>query len=133
MKTIFICLFLIAGFLKASALPTLKKNKLEPIPAESSWIKSEVGVWLGNYNLWYKIDKKSNTIKLSHNKKKWIETKGDAVWHDNHGKWLFIFENKLMYSDNGKKWNEIQNRTWQDINGTWYRFDSNWDLWEVKL
>ncbi|MBL7935136.1 MAG: hypothetical protein JNM51_04925, partial [Bacteroidia bacterium] len=61
------------------------------------------------------------------------ETNGDAVWHDNHGRWLFITQNKLMYSENGKNWFEIPNRTWQDINGTWYRFDSNWDLWEVKL
>lgn len=132
MKTIFICLFLIVGSLKANDLPTLKKSNLEQIPAESSWIKSDVGMWMGNYNLWYKIDKKTNAIKLSHNKKKWIETKGDAAWHDNHGKWLFIFENKLMYSDDGKKWYEIQNRTWQDINGAWFRFDSNWNLWEVK-
>ena len=132
MKTIFICLFLIVGCLKANDLPTLKKNNLEPIPAEAFWIKSEVGMWLGNYNAWYKINKKTNAIMVSYNKKKWAETKGDAAWNDNRGKWLFISENKLMCSDNGKNWNDIPNRTWQDINGIWYRFDSNWDLWEVK-
>lgn len=132
MKTIFICLFLIAGFIKANDLPTLKKDNLDPIPAESSWIKSEVGMWMGNYNVWYKIDKKTSTVKLSYNKRKWVSA-SDAAWHDNHGRWLFIFENKLMCSDNGKKWIEIPNRTWQDMHGTWYRFDTNWDLWEVKL
>lgn len=110
-----------------------KTGNVEPIPAETSWMKSEVGIWMGNYNAWYKIDKKTSVLKVSYNKKKWKETNGDAVWHDNHGRWLFITQNKLMYSENGKNWFEIPNRTWQDINGTWYRFDSNWDLWEVRL
>lgn len=111
----------------------LKDGNAEPIPAESAWIKSEVGSWMGNYNVWYKIDKKTNSIQLSYNKKKWKNADGEVVWNDNKGRWLFISNNKLMCSENGKYWSEITNRTWQDINGTWYRFDNSWDLWEVKL
>ncbi len=111
----------------------LKDGNVEPIPQESAWVKSEVATWMGSYNTWYKIDKKTLILKVSYNKKKWKNTKGDAVWQDNHGKWLFISGNKLMTSDNGKHWTEITNKTWQDMNGTWYRFDSEWNLWEVKL
>jgi len=111
----------------------IKDGKLEPIPAESSWMKSEVGVWMGNYNVWYKIDKKDNSIKLSYNKKKWTESSSEAAWQDKYGRWVCIYGNKLMSSENGKNWSEMANRAWQDINGTWYRLDTNWDLWEVKM
>jgi predicted patatin/cPLA2 family phospholipase len=110
-----------------------KDGNVEPIPAESSWIKSEVARWMGNYNTWYKIDKKTLALRVSYNKKKWKSAERDIVWLDNKGRWLFITDNKLMCSENGKNWSEITNRSWQDMNGTWYRFDSNWDLWEVKL
>ena len=130
MKSIIVCLLFTAGLLTAGELPTSKKINNESIPAESFWVKSEIGMWMASYNVWYKIDKKSSTVKLSYNKKKW-QISSDAVWHDNHGRWFCIAENKIMYSDNGKNWKEVVNRTWQDLNGNWFRFDSNFDLYEV--
>ncbi len=112
---------------------TVLVSHVEPLPSESAWVKSQVGIWLGNYNVWYKIDKKSGAIKISYNKKKWKETSGIATWQDYKGRWLYIFEHQLMCSENGTQWKEIPNKTWQDIHGTWYRFDSQWDLWEVNL
>lgn len=113
--------------------PDRKDRNLEPIPAESSWMKSEVGMWMGNINVWYKINKKDNSIQLSYNKRKWTASSNEAAWNDKYGRWLCISGNKLMYSENGTNWKDVSNRAWQDMNGTWYRFDSNWDLWEVKL
>jgi hypothetical protein len=120
-----------SGYLSAFESVKYPSFNYEPIPDEASWVKSEAGIWLGSFKVWYKIDKKNYMVKLSHNKRKWVSAI-NAAWQDNHGNWLFIFENKLMYSDNGKNWNEIPTRTWQDMNGTWYKLDSNWDLWEVK-
>ncbi len=131
-KTLILILFAIVQ-VSFAGNPDGKDKNLEPIPAESSWMKSEVGIWMGNYNVWYKIDNKDNTLKLSYNKKKWTNSSTEAVWHDKYGRWMCIYSNKLMYSENGTNWKDVSNRAWQDLNGTWYRFDSNWDLWEVKL
>lgn len=133
MKTTIVCIIFAVMHLSFIGRSDKKDGKLEPIPAESSWVKSEVGVWMGNYNVWYKIDKKDNSVKLSYNKKKWTDSSNEAVWHDKYGRWMYIYGNKLMLSDNGTNWKEAPNRTWQDMTGTWYRFDSNWTLWEVKL
>lgn len=130
MKTIIVCLLFITGLLKAGEIPAVKKTNYESIPTESFWVKSDVGMWLASYNVWYKIDKKNFNIKLSYNKKRW-KSSSDAVWHDNHGRWYCISENKMMYSDNGKNWNIAVNRTWQDMNGTWFRFDTNFNLYQV--
>ncbi|MES2567719.1 MAG: hypothetical protein V4565_12680 [Bacteroidota bacterium] len=133
MKAAIVCIILALMHL-SFVIPSDKKDgKLEPIPAESAWIKSEVGIWIGNYNVWYKFDKKDNRIKLSYNKKKWTYSSSEAVWHDRSDRWICRYNDKLMCSENGTIWKEVTNRTWQDIHGTWYRFDSSWDLWEVKL
>ncbi len=133
MKTSIVCILFALLHLSFSSYSGPKDGNLEPIPAESAWIRSEVGMWMGDYNVWYKVDKKNNSIKLSYNKKKWSLSNTDAAWNDKYGRWLCIYNNKLMFSENGKNWEEVKNRMWQDINGTWYRLDNNWDLWEVKL
>lgn len=133
MKTSIVCIIFAVMHLNFIRHSDNKDGKFEPIPAESSWIKSEVGSWMGNYNVWCKIDKKDNSIKLSYDGKKWSDSSKEAVWQDKHGKLMCLYNNKLMCSENGTSWKEIFNRTWQDINGTWFRFDSNWDLWEVKM
>lgn len=133
MKAIFICvLFALLHFGFAGPLK-FKDGNVGPIPAESAWVRSQLGLWLGSHNVWYKMDKKTNSIQISYNKKKWTSAEGDAVWNDNKGRWLLISNNKLMCSETGKYWFEITNRTWQDVNGVWYRFDNEWNLWEVKL
>ncbi|MES2761375.1 MAG: hypothetical protein V4677_04170 [Bacteroidota bacterium] len=128
MKTLFICFMLLVGALKAGELPG-KPNSTE-LPANALWVKSDVGMWMASYNVWYKVDKKTATLKSSYNKKRW-KPAIDAVWHDIHGKWYCIAENKVMMSESGKKWEEVVNRSWQDINGTWFRLDNNFNLYEV--
>lgn len=108
----------------------------EPMPAESFWVKSESGMWLGNYDVWYKIDhsvaaKLVNAIKLSRNKRKW-KSSANVVWQDKQGRWITIANNRILWTEDSKHWIEVPSRAWQGIDGKWYRFDSNWELWEVK-
>jgi hypothetical protein len=130
MKTIIVCLMLIAGTLLAGEKPVIKLFDDTPIPSEAFWVKSEVGMWKASYNVWYKVDKKNSSIKYSYNKRKWKDAI-DAVWHDNHGMWYCISQNKMMSSENGKKWIEVSNRSWQDVSGIWFRFDKDFNLYEV--
>ena len=130
MKLLIVYLMLIVGFLKAGENPVIKPINDSLATIEASWVKSEVGMWMASYNVWYKVDVKTVTLKCSYNKRKW-KTAVDAVWHDNHGTWYCISQNKMMSSENGKKWIEVANRTWQDVNGIWFRFDSHFNLYEV--
>ena len=83
MKAIFICvLFALLHFGFTGPLK-FKDGNVEPIPSESAWVRSQLGLWLGSHNVWYKIDKKTNSIQISYNKKKWTSAEGDAVWNDN--------------------------------------------------
>jgi len=117
-----------------SDVPT-KPGHSEP-PAESFWVKSESGMWLGNYDVWYRIDNAEsarllNAIKLSKNKRKW-KSSTNVVWQDKQGRWLNISNNRLLWTEDGKHWVDVPNNSWQGIDGKWYRFDSAWELWEVK-
>jgi hypothetical protein len=108
----------------------------EPMPAESFWVRSETGVWLGNYDTWYKIDQATearllNAIKLSRNKRKW-KSSTNVAWQDKQGRWLTISNNRLLWTEDNKHWTEVPAKAWQGIDGKWYRFDANWELWEVK-
>jgi hypothetical protein len=108
------------------------KSKSEvPFPAGITWQKSANGVWKGNSNMWYKIDKKNMSVKLSSNKRKW-KPASNVIWVDNQGRYLFIYENKLMASTDGNKWLVVSDAAWQGIDGKWYRFDEEWNLMEAK-
>jgi hypothetical protein len=129
MKTLIICFILLTGSLTAGDIP-LSKPSFTELPANALWTKSGSGIWMASYNVWYKVDKKTASLKCSYNKRKW-KPATDAVWHDTRGKWYCLTEGKMMASDNGKKWAEVSNRTWQDINGTWLRLDESLNLYEV--
>lgn len=138
MKTIIICILFIFVQLKGSAAFISINDNNGELPKESSWVKSETGMWFGDYNTWYKIDnssmeaKLSNAIKLSYNKKKWISST-DVAWQDKEGKWYYISNNRLLCTSDNKHWIEVPSRTWLGIDGVWCRFDANWELWEAKL
>lgn len=102
-----------------------------PFPAGISWEKSAGGMWKGNSNMWYKIDKKNKSVKLSPNRKKW-KPASNVIWMDRQGNYFFIYENKLMASTDGSKWLVVPDAAWQGIDGKWYRFDEEWNLLEGK-
>jgi hypothetical protein len=101
----------------------------KPTESKGTWIKSEKGTWLGGYKVWYKMDRKHNTIKFSHNKRKW-NTAPNAAWQGKQGEWLYIYEGKLM-KNTGGKWMDVPDRSFQDMNGNWYRFNPSWELEEM--
>ena len=121
-----IALGLSSGFLYGGVITDPEK----PNPTESSWRKSEKGSWLGGYKRWYKFDQKNNQVKFSHNKRRW-NTAANAAWQDKQGRWLFIYDGRLMSNSDGKTWVEVSDRTWQDLNGNWYRLNQNWELEEA--
>jgi hypothetical protein len=126
---IIICFILLTGSLKAGETPVTKPMATE-LPTNAFWVKSNTGMWMASYNVWYKVDRKTGALKSSYNKKRWT-TASDAVWHDSHGMWYCISQNKMMSSENGKKWIEVTNRSWQDVSGIWFRFDNKFNLYEI--
>lgn len=131
MKKLIVCLSIALVHLSFIGSKNSKDGNFERSPHESSWVKSPKGIWLGDNQIWCKIDKKKEFVKLSRNKRRW-KTSSVAVWTDKRGRWMCISNNKLMCTNRENKWLEMYNRTWQDINGKWYKLDVNLDLWEVK-
>ncbi len=113
------------------SLTKLKPVNENPLPVGMNWQRSDKSIWKGSSNMWYKIDKKNMSVKLSSNKKKW-KPGTNSIWMDNKGRYLFIYENKLMSSEDGSKWLTVQDNAWQGIDGTWYKFDEEWNLMEAK-
>ncbi len=130
MRTLIIYAAILLG-LNLQAAAYKKNNSEVPFPAGTVWEKSTEGMWKGNSNMWYKIDKKNGSVKLSSNKKKW-KPASNVIWMDNQGRYLFIYENKLMASTDGNKWYVVNDAAWQGIDGKWYRFDEEWNLMQAK-
>src|ERR1700741_407348 len=134
MKTLFFCVLFVSNVILGAASD---KSMPGELPAESAWGRSESGIWFGDYNTWYKIDKSSieaklsNSIKISYNKKKW-QSSNVVAWQDKQGRWYYINNNRLLYTNDNKHWEEVPNRSWLGMDDVWYRLDSNWDLWEVR-
>jgi len=129
MKTFYFFILLVVMCGSGSVFGTSFSDPNKPTESKGVWVKSEKGVWLGGYNRWYKIDRKNNSVKLSHNKKRW-NTAPNAAWQGKQGQWLYIYEGKLMSNSDGR-WIEITDKAWQDMNGKWYRFNSDWELEET--
>lgn len=128
-----VLLFVIGTGMYLSTLSTIVNSSSipeKPMPAENSWVKSNKGMWHGGYTLWYKMDKKNTAVQFSSNKRKWAQKEG-AAWQDNEGRWLYIYQGKLLRNSDGKNWVEVTDRTWQDLDGNWYKFDDQWNLMEA--
>jgi hypothetical protein len=129
----FIILLFTIGFNSSLLFGGTFTDPEKPNPTEkSAWTKAEKGSWLGGYKLWYKFDTKNNQVKFSHNKRRW-NTASNAAWQDKQGRWLFIYDGKLMSNNDGATWVEVTDRTWQDLNGNWYRLNQNWELEETVV
>lgn len=131
MKTLIIYAVILLGLNNQLKAAFVKNDSEVPFPAGTVWEKSAGGMWKGNSNMWYKIDKKNGSVKLSSNKKKW-KPASNVIWIDKQGRYLFIYENKLMASTDGSKWLVVNDAAWQDMDGKWYRFDEEWNLLEAK-
>ena len=131
MKTFILSAIILLSLNLQSRIDFKNTTKENPFPAGLSWEKSDKAVWKGNNNMWYKIDKKNLCVKLSCNKKKWT-TGSNSIWMDYQGNYLFIYDNKLVTSEDGSKWTTVQDNTWQGIDGNWYKFDEGWNLLQAK-
>ncbi|NLR60400.1 hypothetical protein HGH93_19975 [Chitinophaga polysaccharea] len=94
------------------------------------WKKSTTGTWPGMKDgkiYWYKLDKNAS-LWWSADGKKWAAVK-DGLWADKEGKWLKIYQGKLVWSTDGKQWSEVPDWKWEGSDGKWYKFDAKWSLW----
>lgn len=94
------------------------------------WKKSSTATWPGmkdGKTYWYKLDKKGG-LWWSEDGKKWAAVP-DGAWADKEGKWLKIYDKKLVWSTDGSSWAEVPEWKWEGSDGKWYKFDSNWMLW----
>jgi len=123
MKTFLTLALILSVHISFISAHTVLNGPEKPAPIKNSWVKSEKGIWLGNYNTRYKIDKKNNAVKCSVNGTRWKKA-SDAVWQDQQGRWFCMYEGKLMCNSDGKNWTEVPDNKWQDLTGKWYRFDS---------
>lgn len=97
-----------------------------------NWQKSNSPTWKGSSNgkaYTYRMEKSS--LQRSTDGKTW-ETVKDGVWTDNDGRWMRMYDNSVIWSDDqGKTWNDVINGQWQGTGNTWYRFDRDGNLWST--
>ncbi|MFI5149294.1 MAG: hypothetical protein ACHQRM_06135 [Bacteroidia bacterium] len=123
-------LFMFASLLLATMLAPLSTpliaSKPEAVTVDA-WSKSKTGIWVGQYGIKYKKDKKG-TVTQSKDGKAWKPAK-DNMWLDHLGKWMKIMGNKVQWSnDSGKTWSETPDWKWQGGDGKWYKFDKSFSL-----
>jgi hypothetical protein len=130
-KMLLFSLFLMAA-LMAPLSPSLHAAHTLPalVPADA-WSKSTTGIWVGQYGIKYKRDKKG-TVTQSKDGKAWKPAK-DNMWLDHLGKWMKISANKVQWSnDSGKTWSETPDWKWQGGDGKWYKFDKSFTLMVIN-
>jgi|GEM_PF-4515484 hypothetical protein len=132
MKKLVIFPFILLSIFCASLSETFyAKTPFFSYPVGDAWTKSKTGVWIGQYNIRYKRDKKG-TITYSKDGKSWKPAK-DNVWLDHLGKQMKIAGNKVQWSnDAGKTWSETPEWKWQGGDGKWYKFDKSFTLWVIN-
>jgi hypothetical protein len=92
------------------------------------WVKSKGSVWVGQYNIKYKIDKKGK-VSSCKNGKTWLPAK-DGVWLDHLGKRMKMEGKVVKWSgDDGKTWSETPGGKWQGGDGKWYKIDKQYIVW----
>jgi len=126
-KKMLLCSILLASvtFYPLSNLYAI--TALAPNARVDAWSKSTTGIWVGQYGIKYKKDKKG-TITQSKDGKAWKPAK-DNMWLDHLGKWMKISGNKVQWSnDSGKTWSETPEWKWQGGDGKWYKFDKSFNL-----
>ncbi|MES2763884.1 MAG: hypothetical protein V4677_16835 [Bacteroidota bacterium] len=122
-----IVVFLIGLFFSALSTFSVKKN-VKKNPEVYAWSKPDKNFWMGKDYKCYKLGS-DNVLKISDDFVNWRPAK-DSIWKDRFDHKMCISQNKLMTTLNDMEWEEVPDRTWQSIDGNWYRFDENLVLYK---
>jgi hypothetical protein len=123
-----LCILGMSILLSAPTLQAVNPVSGSSVSITSPWTKSKNSVWVGQYNIKYKIDKKGK-VSTCKDGKTWLPAK-DGVWLDHLGKWMKIEGKMVKWSgDDGKTWSETPGWKWQGGDGRWYKLDKQWVLW----
>lgn len=130
-KTILL-LFAGMSFAVVSTLSSIPdKKEIENNTTPVQWVKPEKNFWLGADYKCYRLD--SNfVLQISDDFINW-RSSHDSVWKGRFGSHLCYYNNALFqtYDDkDASSWEEVTDRTWQSVDGNWYRFDLDGTLWK---
>ena len=126
-------LFILASIFVLSSITNASAQTKKPISSVIDWQKSSTGTWIGMNRYTYKFDKANTIVFSSEDGTNFTEVQ-ENVWQDKNGKWLKIYNGKLMSSNDGSKtWSEVPEWKFEGGDGKWYKFDSTWTLWIKKL
>jgi hypothetical protein len=114
-----------------STTVTFIEKKTEKKSQEFKWEKPEKKFWLGNDYKSYTLDS-ANVLKISDDFVNWRKAK-DTIWQDRFGRKISVYQNQLIWTINDMDWVDVPERTWQSIDGNWYKLDTNWQLWQSKV
>jgi hypothetical protein len=96
-----------------------------------NWVKSADNMWKGK-TMFFKMV--PDGIIVSPDGKNWRNPKNFVpTWENKAGALIKKEGNALKQStDNGTTWTAMAEMKWEAPDGTWYKFDTNWQLWEIK-
>ncbi|MES2513018.1 MAG: hypothetical protein V4580_02695 [Bacteroidota bacterium] len=122
-----IVVFLVGLFFSALSTLSVKKS-VKKNPEVFSWTKPDKNFWMGVDYKCYKLGP-DNKLEISDDFSNWRPAK-DSIWQDRFEHKMCISQNKLMVSLNDMEWEEVPDKTWQSIDGNWYRFDNHMVLYK---
>ena len=125
-----IFLVLVAGLFFSTTVTFIEK-KTEKKAEEFKWEKPQKEFWLGNDYKSYRLDS-ARVLNISDDFVNWRKAK-DTIWQDRFGRKIYVYNNQLIWTVNDLDWVDVPERTWQSIDGNWYRLDEHWKLWQSKV
>jgi hypothetical protein len=114
-----------------STTVTFLDKKQAGASREFVWTKPGKNFWLGSDYKSYKLDSTQNLL-ISDDFSNWRKAK-DTTWQDRFGRTICVYGNQLIWMANGTDWLDVPERTWQSIDGNWYRLDTKWQLWQSTV
>jgi len=126
-----IIITLALGLFFSTTVTFIEKKSEEKKTRDFKWSQPQKEFWLGSDYKSYKLDS-LNVLKISDDFTNWRPAK-DSVWRDRFGRKICMYQDRLLWTLNDHDWIEVPERTWQSIDGNWYKLDSDMNLWQSPV